>query len=274
MAGIREPVVAGSFYSAEENVLRLHVEEYLRKAVLDTTYSDVLGVISPHAGYVFSGLGAGCAFQAIRSKAIDTAVIIAPSHRVGGFTFSVGDYTAYRTPLGDVEVNREVVDALLRQDGFGFHEAAHSNEHSLEVQLPFLQVTHPHARLVPIVLGRQSPANSAALADILAELFSDRLDRTAFIASTDLSHFYNAATASQMDRRFAAHVERLDADGLAADIAAGNCEACGFGAALTLMHMVQMLGYDKCETLKYFHSGDISGDNSQVVGYLASVFHR
>ena len=268
------PVVAGTFYPSDADELRQMVGTYLEQAAPQERYRDVLGVVSPHAGYVYSGLGAGYAFRALQGKAIDTAVVLAPSHRVGGFVVSVGNYDAYRTPLGDVPVDREAVQALLSQDGICFAPQAHSGEHSLEVQLPFLMLSQPKARLVPLVLGHQTDDHSRWLAGVLASVFGSAMERTAFIASSDLSHYHDSDTARTLDMRFAHHVEKLDTEGLMDDIAGHRCEACGFGGVLTLMHLAKMLGYAKNDTLTYFHSGDVSGDNRQVVGYMASVFYR
>lgn len=274
MAGIRQPVVAGAFYPADPAQLRGAIQSFLEQARLQNDYANAFGVLSPHAGYVYSGLGAAYAFNALMNRKVERLVVLAPSHRVGGYAYSVGDYEAYRTPLGDMPVDSDAVRELLMHSGFAFHPTAHSGEHSLEVQVPFAQVCLPDAKLVPIVMGDQTADNARKLAKSLLAVFGDEIDRTAFVASSDLSHYHDAETATHLDKRFISHVEALDAEGLLADTGARRCEACGFGGALTLMYMSQALGDAAYDTLVRFHSGDVSGDNRQVVGYTAGVFYR
>jgi len=267
-------VVAGSFYPGDAATLRKMVETFLAQAQVPPAPSELLGVISPHAGYVYSGRGAGYAFRALQARSFKTAVLLAPSHRAGGFYFSVGDYESYQTPLGAISVDSAAVERLLAREHIGFHHQAHESEHSLEVQLPFLQVVCPEARIVPIVLGHQHDANSRWLAGVLAEEFGQRLADTVFIVSSDLSHYHDLTTAERKDSRLADHVQRLDTDALMADIETRACEACGFGGILTLMHLAKQLGYGQAQTLLYSHSGEASGDNRQVVGYLAAAIYR
>ncbi|MBN2461453.1 MAG: AmmeMemoRadiSam system protein B [Candidatus Cloacimonetes bacterium] len=271
---IRQPVVAGTFYTSNPKALRNQVETFLENALVKKVYSDILGIISPHAGYICSGQCAAYGFNAIMQKDFDMAVIIAPSHRVGGFKFSLGKYEAYNTPLGNVTVDIDTVESLLEEDGFSFIPAAHNYEHSLEVQLPFLQVVKPEARIVPIIFGNQSAENSAFLADKLANYFRDRLKGTVFIVSSDLSHYHDSIRAQEMDGKLAGLVEKSNIRELVSLLQQRDIEACGYGGILTLLYMAEKLHYDKIENLEYTHSGNVTYDYSQVVGYLSTAIYR
>ena len=271
---IRKPVVAGAFYPGSSKVLKNQITEFMNNAPIDKEYKNILGIISPHAGYIYSGQCAAYGFNVLKQKDFDLAVVIAPSHRFGSFRYSVGSFDAYTTPLGEVSVDTELTEALLKSDEFDFHDLAHNSEHSLEVQLPFLQMVNPNTKILPILLGSQSAKNSQNLSKVLSELFKERLEKTVFIISSDLSHYHDKETASKMDLLLAENVEKNDIEELEKNINFHNVEACGFGGILTLLHLAKILGYNKIETLKYTHSGDVSGDYSQVVGYLSSIVYK
>ena len=270
----RKPVVAGTFYPGSPAQLKGDITRYLEDVSEVKTGMDLLGMIVPHAGYVYSAHCAAFGYKTIQQKDFEIAVIIAPSHRYGHFRFSAGDFESYLTPLGEVEVDRDFVGKLLTYDDFQFFPAAHLSEHSLEVQLPFLQVIKPAARIVPILFGNQTLENSSKLADILLREFSTQLDKTVFIVSTDLSHYYDSDTARKMDSRFADSLLTLNYHNLTKDLRFEKCEACGFGGALTLMQLAEQLKYNKVSVLNYSHSGQVSGDNDQVVGYLSAVLYK
>ncbi len=274
MSSVRKPAVAGMFYTSSREQLIREVSGYIEQAEVESVDDELLGVISPHAGFMYSGLCAGYAFKALKQKEFDTSVVIAPSHRVGGFDYSVGDYSAYRTPIGDVKTDYSSIEQLLQHKGVDFFPVAHEMEHSLEVQLPFLQVINPHARLVPIVIGNQSYANARQLADILLNVFGDRISKTAFIVSSDLSHYHSDSDAETLDRVLINDILNLDSDSLRENIERRRCEACGFGGILTLLHMADQLGYHSVKELHYTHSGHASGDFMQVVGYLSAAIYR
>ncbi len=274
MNSVRKPVVAGMFYTSNKQRLFREVRDYIDRAQYEQIDGDLLGVVSPHAGYVYSGACAGYAFRSIEEREIDTAVILAPSHRVGGFTCSVGDYRAYLTPLGEVETDRDAIDRLLEYEELSFFPVAHEMEHSLEVQLPFLQVVQPDAKIVPIVLGTQDYRNSKRLAEILAEVFRDQLDRTTFIVSSDLSHYHDSKEAEILDGILIDSLEKMDALAMWEHISRNHTEACGFGGILTLLELANALEYNRAKVLNYTHSGHTSGDHSQVVGYLSAAVFR
>lgn len=270
----RNPVVAGSFYPGYANILRREIEQYLANINNQKTYSDLLGVISPHAGYVYSGQCAAHSYRVLQQRSIKYAVIIAPSHRFASFKYSVGNFESYLTPLGEVTVAEEITSKLLKNGDFCFHRTAHQSEHSLEVQLPFLQVVAPEIRLVPILIGSQLPENSEVLAKILVDEFSKKLEETVFIISTDLSHYYPAEIAEKKDQSFIDILTELDIDKMNFAYRENRLEACGIGGVFSLMYMAKMLGYAEIDVLNYVHSGHISGEMAQVVGYLSAVVYK
>lgn len=274
MRMIRKPVVSGMFYPDNPSLLRKQIEQYLDDVELGQDFEDILGVISPHAGYIYSGRCAAYSFKALSQAKFDLGVILAPSHHSAGYRFSVGDFDAYETPLGAIPVDKEMTRQLMQFDHFEFHPEAHEREHSLEVQLPFLQVIRPDVRIVPLIVSSQQLKNSAYLADTLYEVFRDELDHTVFIASSDLSHYHSGDMARIMDGKFAEMVEKNQPDALYDSIRSGASEACGFGTILALMHLSNRTGHSKVKNLKYMHSGDVSGDDLRVVGYLSTVFSR
>ena len=270
----RNPVVAGSFYPGDSSILKNMINDYLQKAIIKDDQRDILGVISPHAGYVYSGQCAAFSFKALKKKNFDLAVIIAPSHRFADFDFSLGDYDEYLTPLGGVKVAKKIVNELKNKFNMRTSHYAHNIEHSLEVQLPFLQQIKPDAKIIPILLGEQNPENSKQLAEILSEYFKDRLDSTIFIISSDLSHYYNSDIATKMDTRIAENLENLDINKMEEDLQQGKIEACGMGGILTLLYLAKQLNYTGITNLDYRNSGEVSGDYEQVVGYLSSCVYK
>jgi AmmeMemoRadiSam system protein B len=271
---IRNPIVAGGFYPGTQKVLEEQVKEFLEKVEMEKKFDDILGIISPHAGYVYSGQCAAYGFKALQQKDFETAVIIAPSHRFGNFRYSVGNFAEYVTPLGKIKVNKKLTKQLLEYDEFDFIQLAHNSEHSLEVQLPFLQIINQKAQIVPILLGNQNVENSRNLAKILTEVFKDELTTTVFIISTDLSHYYDSDTASKMDIELASKIETMQIEKVERLFTEHRAEACGFGGILALLYLAKNLHYSQLKNLKYTHSGEVSGDFKQVVGYLASIVHK
>ncbi|MDD3049808.1 MAG: AmmeMemoRadiSam system protein B [Candidatus Cloacimonetes bacterium] len=271
---IRQSCVAGSFYTADSTSLRKQIEDFMTE-IPESKYKpdDILGIIVPHAGYIYSGKTAAYGYKTISKKDFNTAVILAPSHRVGGFMFSVGNYSFYETPLGQVKVNKDIVSEIQQIYKLPFYKNVHNSEHSLEVQLPFLQVIKPECSIIPIVYGQQDLENSFFLAEILYKILQDRLQDFVIIASTDLSHYYDAKIAETMDSLLADCIVELNYNKLYDLAQQGKIEACGLEGIIVLLRLAELLGYKSASNLNYAHSGMNSGDNSQVVGYLSSAIY-
>ncbi len=272
---LRPAAVAGSWYPAEARALSAEVDGYLRRAS-QSRRERVRAVIAPHAGLVYSGPVAAHAYAAVRGGPYDVVVLVGPSHHVGFHGVSLFERGAFDTPLGPVAVDATVAARIRAQSPLiVLHPAAHQREHSLELQLPFLRRVLPDTPIVPLVVGYQVRATILTLADVLAETLADV--RALLVASTDLSHYFDAERAAQLDTRVAGYVDRFDADGLLTEFERypeserGRSVACGGGAAISVMLAARALGATHGQVLRRADSGDVSGDKRQVVGYLAAV---
>lgn len=274
MEEIREPAVSGLFYPDRPERLTRELQTYLEKAKREQIDGEIIGLVSPHAGYLYSGQVAAYAYKQIEGKSFDSVVIVAPSHRMDFKGASLYDRGGYRTPLGVVPVDVELSKKMMEKwNGIRYLPEAHRQEHSLEVQIPFLQVVLKSFKLVPIVMEpywRQETCQH--LAKAIAETIKGK--RVLILASTDLSHFHPYEKAVQLDRIVLNHLERFDAEGLARDLKEGRCEACGGGPVIAVMLASKILGANRSRVLKYLNSGDVTGDRSRVVGYAAAVFYR
>lgn len=272
-AGIsRLPAVAGTFYSDDPVILRSEIETYLAQSkIYPVGESEPVALVVPHAGYCFSGAVAANAFRQIEGLEFDLVVVVAPSHHhyfEGVSIYSVGNYM---TPLGEVEVDRGLADELIRDySEINFVPEAHRSEHSLEVQLPFLQVALGNFTLLPMIMGQQGWPQSLKLAEIVAQLAIGR--RLLLVASTDLSHFHSAVEAEQLDQQIVETVANFDPAAFWSLIKNRQAEACGAGPLLSVMLAAQKTGAKRAQIFTYRHSGEICGDNSRVVGYLSAAF--
>lgn len=268
---VRESVIAGSWYPGNPSVLRQDIHRYLDEARPPASPPGALrALIVPHAGYMYSGKVAAHAYRLLRDQAFERVVILAPSHRARFRGASVYNLGGYRTPLGVVPLDREMVDALLlHPEVFQFVPEADAEEHSLEIQLPFLQVLLESFHLTPIVMGEQSLDFCEKMARVLCETCRHR--PALLVASSDLSHFHSYTEAKRLDEIVCDHVARFDPAGLEEALRGGECEACGAGPMLTVMLAARELGADQAMVLHYANSGDVTGDRRGVVGYLAAA---
>lgn len=271
---VRQPAVAGAFYPGTPEELRRAISEMLAGVDPVRLNGRLVALISPHAGYIYSGEVAAHGYKLVEGKVFDAVIVIAPSHHAAFSGCSIYEGTAYRTPLGLAEIHTDLAGNLL--EGYDFiisNPVAHVREHSLEVQIPFLQVAVSDLRFVPIVMGDQSLATCKRLAEAIAETTKGM--NVLIVASSDLSHFHSYDRAVELDSLIVERVRDYDAEGLAHDLRSGKSEACGGGPIITAMLAGKLLGADSVEILRYANSGDTSGDKSRVVGYLsAAVYDR
>lgn len=270
---VRESVIAGTWYPGSPDRLKNEIRSYLDQADADLPAGDLLGLIVPHAGYMYSGGVAAHAYRLLETRPFERVLIVAPSHRAHFPGASVYRLGGYRTPLGVVPLDRELIDALLAEDvELGYHPQAHAQEHSLEIQLPFLQVVLGSFQLTPIVMGDQSYEFCRRLAGAIARVCRDR--KVLLVASSDLSHYHGYQQAKQLDERVAEAVAAYDPQRLSREIGQGECEACGAGPMMTVLLAAERLGANKAKVLHYANSGDVTGDRSGVVGYMAAAAYR
>jgi AmmeMemoRadiSam system protein B len=266
-------VVAGQFYPADRESLAAEIDGFLARAAAEPQGGEVLALIAPHAGYIFSGQVAAYAYRQIQDRPIRNVIVVAPSHRAAFAGASVYHRGGYRTPLGVVPVNAALAgDLMARSDRLNFYPQAHAEEHSLEVQLPFLQRTLKDFQLVPIIMGDQDLTTCRMLADALSGAAADR--GVLLVASTDLSHYHPQDEAEALDRAILQKVDDLDPEGLYEALRSGRGEACGGGPMVAVMMAARRMGATGGRVLHYATSGDISGDRRNVVGYLAAAVYR
>jgi AmmeMemoRadiSam system protein B/AmmeMemoRadiSam system protein A len=274
---VRGPVVAGAFYPGGAAALADDVDRYMEAAGAAKLDGELVALISPHAGYVYSGGVAAHAYVLLRQRSFDTVIVVAPSHRFGFAGASVYGGDGYATPLGVVPVDRELADAISSASPtLRYEPRAHLGEHSLEVQVPFLQRALGGFRMVPIVMGGQSESDAQLLADALAAAVRERsgMGRILLVASTDLSHFHGYEEAVALDSVVLDAVNAFDPEGLLGALGRGDCEACGGGPMAAVMMAARTLGADTARVLKYANSGDVTGDMTQVVGYMAAALTK
>jgi AmmeMemoRadiSam system protein B len=263
--------VAGTWYPGTAAALTNAVDRLLAGA--DQTAGDVSGdlvaLIAPHAGLKYSGPVAAHAYLLLRRRMFDVAVLVGPSHFVGFEGVAAYCSGAFETPMGLVPIAEDAAAALLRSTPVVHeHDAAHAREHSLEMQLPFLQRFAPELPILPLVMGRQTDATARALAATL------RGRRPLLVASSDLSHYHPASVAARLDGVVLDLVTEFDADGLQAALDANPEHACGGGPVVAVMRAARLLGATEAKMLQYADSGDVSGDKSSVVGYMAGAIGR
>jgi len=275
---VRNATVAGTFYPAAPHALQQTVDALLAEAHLESPPQDLVALLAPHAGYVYSGSVAAQAYKLLQGREPQTVAVIAPSHFERFPAIALFGGRAYVTPLGEVPVAQNLVEELLQRDGLfvsswqGHHESGARTEHALEVQLPFLQRAWPTSALLPIVMGEQSWEMCEVLASNLAALATQH--SLLLIASSDLSHYHDLGEARYLDKKCLKLLAAGDAKKLFAAFQTRDCEACGAGPIIAAMLAAQQLGANQIEALCYNHSGAVSRDWDCVVGYAAASFSR
>lgn len=270
---IRKPVIAGTWYPANPRILRADLEGFLHNVPDEKIEGKIIGLIAPHAGYVYSGQVAAFAYKIIGGETIDAVILLGPSHRTFFHGVSIYDRGGYETPLGVVPVDASLAKGIMAQSKVISHiPAAHSQEHSLEIQVPFLQVALGDFRFVPLVMGEQDRQTCETLAESIVRAVGDR--RVLIVGSSDLSHFHSYEKALKLDSVVLKHIEEMDGSGLLKDLENNTCEACGGGPAAVTIMVSKRLGSDRAKILKYANSGDVTGDRGSVVGYASAVLYK
>jgi AmmeMemoRadiSam system protein B len=253
------------------------VDKQLAEAVLEPAAGPVVGLVVPHAGHRYSGGVAAHAFHAVAGLSPETVAIVSPMHQAHPAAILSTGHAAYWTPLGTVDVDQDLLtafaSALHRATGVSVVRVTRDTEHSLEIELPFLQrcLKSPF-RLLPIMLRDQSAAIARAVGLALAEVLRDR--QALLVASSDLSHFYPASTARRLDGELLARLAAFDPEALLRAEDEGVGFACGKGAVAAVLWAARALGADAVRILDYANSGDVTGDDDSVVGYGAAVIYR
>ena len=264
---IRNPVVAGQFYPASASQLRAMIEGMVDEKV---EKEDVIGLISPHAGYPYSGPVAGATISRVKFK--DTFIIMGPSHTGMGKPFSIMTEGTWRTPLGDVEIDSELSKQILAGSEYLEEDSlAHLNEHAIEVQLPFLQYFKPDIKIVPIVLAYAGIDTYREIGKVIAGAIKVSGKEVILIASGDMTHYEPQESAQRKDTRGIEAILDLDEDELLKRVQELNISMCASAPAATLISAAKELGATSAELVRYQTSGDTTGDYSSVVGYAGII---
>lgn len=271
---VKEPSVAGSFYPADEKVLRETVDGFLAKAEGNPVDGRLIALISPHAGYPYSGQVAAYTYKHLKERDIETVILIGPSHHKSFKGVSVYTEGSFGTPLGNIRINERIAESLINKDAdVAFYPDVYEKEHSLEVQLPFLQRQLKEFRIVPILIGSPTQRSYEYLTGKLTEVLREN-EKVMIIASTDLSHYHDYNTATAMDAKMTDAVERVSVEDIERYMRSGEGEMCGGYPVLFTMAVARNLGATNGVLYKYANSGDVTGDRARVVGYAAMGLYK
>jgi AmmeMemoRadiSam system protein B len=269
-ASLRPSPIAGAWYEANPKRLAASIDSYLAEAQLPELKGEVIAVIAPHAGHKYSGHVAGYAFAALRGRAPELVVVLSPFHNFAPYPLITTAHAAYSTPLGNIAVDTSALAELQNALSMPIMAVPNDKEHSLEIELPFLQrALQGDFKLLPLMLRAQEPAVAKELGDALVKILKGK--NAILVASTDLSHFYDSHTAKILDDEMLARFASFEPDSIFAAEHTGKGFACGHAAVAAMLHAARGLGADKVQILKYATSGDITGDQSSVVGYGAAA---
>jgi len=266
---IREPAVAGQFYPGTEVSLKKLIETLTEKSA---QRKKALGVVSPHAGFVYSGAAAGAVFSRIELP--DTYIIIGPNHTGRGRPFSIMKDGSWVTPLGEVDIDKELASNLLKRSRLLQDDAtAHSFEHSVEVQLPFIQFFNNNFKFVPVILSHADLKTYREIGKDIADSIKESKKNVLIVASSDMTHYEEQKTASAKDHEAIKAILELDEEKMLKIIDEFDITMCGYAPVAVMLAAAKALGAKKAELVRYQTSGDVSGDYSSVVGYAGMIIY-
>ena len=280
---IRYPSQAGAFYAGSSESLKKQIESCFTHRfavgvvpkVIEEGPRKILGLICPHAGYMYSGpVAANSYYRLALDGRADEFVILGPNHYGVGSGLAIMDGGVWHTPLGDVEVDGDLAKEIVRASGLiDVDGSAHQHEHSIEVQIPFLQYLYGSSfKIVPICFRMQDLESSREVGNTLAEVLIER--NTVIIASTDMTHYESQRRAEEKDKKAIDAILKMDENLLYTTIESYNISACGYGPVIALVVAAKKLDAENAELLSYRTSGDTTGDKSSVVGYASISFSR
>lgn len=275
---LREPAVSGIFYPKNPNELKEDIESLFRDSNFGPGYlppssknERIYGMVSPHAGYMYSGAVAAHGYYELSSSNFESALIFGPNHYGLGSDIALTEKGAWETPLGKVEIDSDVAKKIHQDcELVSIDDSAHSRDHCIEVQIPFLQYIKVGLKIVPIILINQGKNTCKKLG---GDIYGSIKDRNVIpIASSDLTHYEANNLAHEKDKLLISAILSLDIEKFYSILISFNVTACGYGAIATVMEISKRMGATKGKLLKYATSGDIAGDNKSVVGYSSILF--
>lgn len=274
---IRNTCVSGLFYASSEDLLRENIKNFYDSISKDNKYTEIVAGITPHAGYVYSGKTACYTFKQLEDNIPETFVILGPNHTGFGTNVDACDYDKWETPLGLIDVDNEFIDELLKVDeNVCIDNTAHIKEHSIEVEIPFIQYIckEKPVKIVPLVISQQIPQLCEKLASSIKTV-SEKLNRKiVLIASTDLTHYEDSETAKYYDTKVMNSVNDMDTNQLVKDIIDYDITMCGYGPTICAIEYAKLSNANNSNVLKYSNSGDVSGDYDSVVGYMSAIISK
>lgn len=279
MNAVREPAVAGQFYAGEPEALESQIAGVFGHEIgpgepptAGSGTPSIRAIVSPHAGYPYSGPVAAHGYRALAEDGRpDVAVIVGPNHSGLGETVAVTDADHWETPLGSVPVHTDMRERILHEgDRIVADDQTHVGEHSIEVQVPFLQFIYPDpVPILPVAMSRQDRPVAAELGSVIGRVLADFDGNAVLIASTDFSHYVPHEMAERVDRLAIERIEALDPDGLYGTISAENISMCGYGPTAVGIDVAAGRGASSADLLRYATSGDTGGSRGEVVGYAS-----
>jgi AmmeMemoRadiSam system protein B/AmmeMemoRadiSam system protein A len=269
--GIRKSVCAGSWYENNPEALSRQLDRCLLQAESTAPREGIIGLIAPHAGYVYSGQIAAHAYRLVHGINYDTVIIIGPAHRYGFRGCSIYPKGGYETPFGVAEIDEVLASEISKASGFEFVPEAHAGEHSVEMQVPFIQKVLPKAKIVPIIMGAPSKKTISLLVEAFTKTLSGK--KVLIIASTDLSHFFPKRKANTVDAETLKLIESMDTNTIIKKMERRENIMCGGGPVAAVLLYAKKIGDAKVETLKHADSSQVGGDESRVVGYMAAAVY-
>jgi len=265
---VRNPAVAGQFYPGSRAALARELDKMIPDC---PDKIDAIGAVVPHAGYVFSGQVAGEVYAKVKAR--NTYVILSPNHTGFGGRFAASG-EPWETPLGVVYIDKDFLAAVThRTDLVAEDKAAHEAEHSIEVQLPFIQRTSPGAKIVPITVQRGNLSELNEVADALVSASGERGNDVIIVASSDMTHYESREDAKKKDEAAIRKVLDLDAEGLMEVVEQKDISMCGYVPVAIMLMCAKKMNAKKSELVKYSDSGDVTGDTAQVVGYAGIIVY-
>jgi MEMO1 family protein len=273
ISNVRPSPIAGRWYEGDPKRLAAIIDNYLSAAKLPPLEGDVVGVIAPHAGHIYSGDTAGYAFAAVKGRSYPLVGILSPLHNFHPSPLLTTSHSAYRTPLGDMEVDTGVLSSLeegLGKQGILLSRIANDQEHSLEIELPFLQrALVGRFKLLPLMVRSEDPDFLRKVGECLADALEGRI--ALLVASTDLSHFHTEEYAEELDTEMLSQIGDFSPEGVLFAERSGSGSACGSGAVAAVLWAAKKMGAGNVLVLHHSTSGKTTGDHDSVVGYGAAV---
>lgn len=272
MSNVRSPALAGAWYPGAADKLTQSVDGYLRQAAPPPPLGELIGVVAPHAGHRYSGGVAAHAFGPLQGRAVETVALVGPMHHPASSRLLTTGHDAYSTPLGEVPVDTAGLAAVRAACEVPITPVYNDPEHSLEIELPFLQRVLGAFQLIPIMMVDYSPAACLGLGRALAAALQGR--RFLLVASSDLSHFYPQTQAGRFDSYMLGQIESFDPLAVLAAEDEAKGFACGRGPIAAVLAAARQLGGRGVTAVKHATSGDVTGDYSSVVGYGAALIWK